>query len=689
VKKNQFALGALAAALLLAQTPALATNGYFMPGYGYRAMGMGGVGIAYGVDSLSVVANPANIVNTGMRADMGAAVFKAKRYAKMGDSAATFDDCSSVGSSKVLNCNPGFFFDNSSTSNREYFLMPEMGMTMNLSESLHVGIAFVPNGGGSTVYPENFFNFKFGGFVDTPGAGQTLGGELMQLLVPVTVGYKINENHAVGVALDLAAQRFSMYGLQSFVKFSQQYNVPISADFAHMTDQGYDYSYGAGMKLGYLGNFYDNKLSAGVSYTSRTYMTKFDKYRGLLAEQGDFDIPANYGVGIAYKPRKNLVFAADINKIEWSSIAALGNRGPGTSNLTKSYPGGGQTNAINGIPAAGSGATSPYSAGNDQGMGFGWKDQTVYKIGVNWGVNNRLQLRAGYNFGATPIPDDQLTFGSLLPVTTEKHYTAGFTYKASDELEITGTYMRAPMTSQQSSNLRQNVVGAVDVGMEQQMFALSLGWILDPGETNYGDDPMDPISFAGWYFGFGTGQDKGRDWSSDRFASALAAKGVTATQTISETTDFGFKAFGGYQFNKHLALEGGYAQFNNFTAHGVISAPSPVKGDPVAAYQNEKNNAWTLAAVGTLPLTKDFSLFGKIGANFWEKSTNTNIYTYFSPTETNFTRVSTIDRGTDPYYGVGVSYALLDMVDVRAEYERYDLGGPKIDFISAGMAVKF
>ena len=679
-KKNQFALGALAAALALAQTPAWATNGYFMLGYGFRSMGMGGVGIAYGVDSLSIVANPANIVNTGMRADMGMAVFKAKRYAAVGDSAATFDDCTN---SRVLNCNPGLFFDSKSTSNREYFLMPEMGMTMNLTESLHAGIAFVPNGGGSTVYPENLFNFKFGGMDDTPGAGKTLGGELMQLLVPVTVGYKINENHAVGAALDLAVQRFRMYGLESFVAFSEKYNVPISADAAHMSDQGFDYSYGAGVKVGWLGEFMDDKLSVGASYTSRTYMTKFDKYRGLLAEQGGFDIPANYGVGIAYKPKKNLVFAADINKIEWSSIAALGNRGPGTSDLTKAYPGGGKSTAINGIPAAGSGLTSPYSTGNDQGMGFGWKDQTVYKVGVNWGVNDRLQLRAGYNYGATPIPDDQLTFNTLLPVTTEKHYTVGFTYKATDELEITGTYMHAPMTSQQSPNLRQNVVGAVEIGMEQNMFALSLGWVLDPGETNYGDDVMEPLSFSGWYFGLGIGENYGRDWDASRFASSLAAQGFTATQTGSDDSDLGVKVFGGYQFTKHLALEGGYAQFNNYTASGPISGSTAIP-PAVSAYQTEDNYAWTLAAVGTLPLTKDFSVFGKLGANSWKKTTNT-----FVDSVKTLERTSSIERGTDPYYGVGVSYALMEGLDVRAEYERYDLGGPKIDFLSAGMAVKF
>ena len=682
VKRKQFALGALAAALVLAQTPAWATNGYFMPGYGYRAMGMGGVGIAYGVDSLSIVANPANIVNTGMRGDIGMGVMKAHRYAAVGDSAATFDNCPS-GTSRTLSCNPGFFFDNSSVSNREFFLMPEMGMTMNVTDSLHAGIAFVPNGGGSTVYPENFFNFKFGGMPDTPGSGVTLGGDLMQLLVPVTVGYKINEQHSVGVALDLAAQRFRMYGLQSFVAFSQKYNVPISADPAHMSDQGFDYSYGAGVKVGYLGNFFDKKLSAGLSYTSRTYMTKFDKYRGLFAEQGDFDIPANYGVGLAYKPRKNLVFAVDVNRIEWSSIAALANRGPGSSNLTNSYPGPGKTNAILGIPAAGSGQTSPYSTGNDQGMGFGWKDQTVYKLGVNWGVNQRLQLRAGYNYGKSPIPDDQLTFNTLFPVTTNKHYTVGFTYKATDELEITGTYMLAPNASQSSPNLRQNIVGAVDIGMKQQMVALSLGWVLDPGETNYGDAPMDPISFAGWYLGFGMGQDYGRDWDASRFTSSLAAQGYTATQTSSDNSDLGFKVFGGYQFTKYLGLEGGYAQFNNYTASGPVTG-STATPPVVSAYQTEKNNAWTLAAVGTLPLTKDFSVFGKVGADNWKRTTNTSV-----ASATTRDRTSSIERGVDPFYGVGVSYALMDNLTVRGEYERYDFGGPKIDFISAGMAFKF
>jgi len=666
MNKSQFGFALAAIAAALAQQSAWATNGYFLTGYGARSQGMGGVGIAYGTDSLSIGMNPANITKTGMRGDLGVGLFNAHRYAAVGANAKD---------NPAVN-NAGFGFDGEATSRREWFVMPEMGMTMPLTENLHAGVAFLPNGGGSTVYPYNFFSYN-ALTPDVPGKGATLGGELMQLLVPITVGYKINENHSVGVALDVAAQRFRMYGLGSFKIFSSTFGVPISADYAHLTNNGFDYSYGAGLKLGYLGDFLDKKLSVGLSYTSRTYMTKFDKYKGLFAEQGDFDIPANYGIGLAFKPRKNLVVAADVYRIEWSSVAALGNRGPGTSPGV-AYPGPGQNNALAGIPSLND---SSLATGNDKGMGFGWKDQTIYKVGVNWGVNQRLQLRAGYNYGKSPIPDDQLAFNSLFPATSEKHYSVGFTYKASEELEITGTYMRSPMASQHSPNDKQNVVSAVDIGMSQQLIALSLGWVLDPGETNYGDDPMDPISFAGWYFGFGTGQTKGQDWDAARFATSFATQGVVGTQESADPTDFGFKAFGGYQFTKYFALEGGYTQLNTFKAsgHGATAATG-------ALYQTQKNNLWSLAAVGTVPVTKSVSVFGKLGVNNWKSITTSNVININTK---DFTRRDTIDRGYDPYYGVGISYALLEGVDLRGEYERYDLGGQKVDFLSGGLAVRF
>ena len=69
---------------VFSQMPAYATNGYFLPGFGYRSQGMGGVGIAHGSDSLSTAANPANIINTGMRGDMGMGIFNPERSAAAG-----------------------------------------------------------------------------------------------------------------------------------------------------------------------------------------------------------------------------------------------------------------------------------------------------------------------------------------------------------------------------------------------------------------------------------------------------------------------------------------------------------------------------------------------------------------------------------------------------------------------------
>lgn len=603
--------------------PAYATNGYFLPGFGTRSQGMGGVGIAYGRDSLSTAANPANAINTGMRGDMGFAVFNPERNGELHDD--------------PLNTTPGFFTGNVE-SDLKYFVMPEMGFSMPLSETVHIALAVVGNGGMNTTYRENFFSF-FG----NPPRDASLGVDMMQLLVPLSVAYKVNENHAFGASLVLAETRFRAYGIDAFIPFN------ISADNAHLTGQGFDYSYGAGIKLGWLGEFMDDKLTVGLTYASRTYMTKLDKYRGLFAEQGDFDIPENYGIGIAIKPVKNLVIAADILRINYNDIASIGNPGPGAN------PDG--FGPLGGVPALDAGVlcpNNPYCLGNDQGMGFGWNNMTVYKLGVQYGVNNKLQVRAGYNYAKTPIPNDQVTFNLLAPATVERHYSVGFTYKPNDVLEVTGTYMYVASNSQSACG--QNIVDCASFNMHQNVFGLSLGWMLEPGPhalEEYGDAEWSGINFDGWYAGFGFGQSRYRD------------VGVSSANTRTE----GWKVYSGYQFNNYLGVEGGYANLNDLTA------------TTATARADVESNAWALAAVGSYPLTDKFSIMAKLGAAFVQ--TNTSIKVGAAPAQ------RTGDDSYQPYYGVGMSYALLDNLSLRAEWERFDLDDYNIDLMTAGFAVKF
>ena len=628
--RSKVLVAALAAAL--AQSSAYATNGLFMPGYGVRAGGMGGVGIAYGRDAQSIGANPANVVNTGMRGDIGFTVLDAEERAATGDATGAPSS--------------PYSFDGASDSTGKLFLMPEMGMTMPLTENLHVGLAFLPNGGGASHYQNNFFSY----LGVTPSRDTTIGIELMQLLVPVTVGYKINEHQSVGASLALAAQRFRAFGLQAFQAFDIHPGggvTTITADPEHLTDQGFDYSYGAGIRLGWLGDFLDDRVTLGLVYNSRTYMTKFDKYRGLLAQQGDLDIPESYGIGIAFKPVKHLVVAFDVSRVNYSDVNAIGDRGPGTR--PKGAP---AVQSLKGIPSA---LDPSKELGNDNGMGFGFTDQTVYKLGIQYGVNNRLQVRAGYNYGRSPIPNDQLTFATLAPANTERHYSVGFTYKASEELEVSGMYMYVPSNPQENL-VRQNIVNGVQIDMHQNFFGLALGWVLDPGTHSleeYGEGDWAGINFDGWYAGLGIGQSHYLDFDA------------TSVSGRSEA----WKTYVGYQFNKYLALEGGYTNLNDMTAFTGSTRT------------NVATDAWGLGAVLSYPVTDKFALTAKVGTAYMLAKIKEKTGSALA--------VRSGDDGYEPNYGVGVRYAVLDNVDLRAEWERFDRSKMDIDLLSAGLAVKF
>jgi len=460
---------------LLAIAPAHATNGYFLPGFGVKSQGAGGVGIALQADSLSQAANPANLTQLGMRGDVGFTLFNPERMSSTGNATGIAPSDADSDGIQDVSGDPsvgGFNFSRMSQSGNRLYLMPDMAFSMPLSDRLTVGLAVVGNGGMNTTYRENIFGFAGGatgeistGFAKWGGSRDLLGVDLMQILLPVSVGYKVSEEHSLGASLNLAAQRFKANGLGRFVQFG------ITSDPANLTNNGYDYSYGAGIRLGWLGKFAGDRVSVGATWASKTYMTNFDKYRGLFAEQGDFDIPENYGIGIAIKPTQTFTAAFDVVRIKYSDVASVGNPGPGI------YGGSGVDEDVlmNQIAVANGTSTHPQALGMNNGMGFGWKDMTIYKLGLIYDTTDRLTLRAGYNYGKMPIRLDQAVFSALAPATVEKHYSVGFTYQMKGELdwEISGAYMYAPSKEVKASG--QAVVDQVFYKMHQHALGIGLG----------------------------------------------------------------------------------------------------------------------------------------------------------------------------------------------------------------------
>ncbi len=385
-------MGVLAVAGFTAPGLALATNGYFSHGYGMKAKGMAGVGIALPQDAMAAATNPAGMAFVGDRLDVGVDWFRPIR------------DSEIVSPFGVI---PGLTGDFSGNGKKN-FLVPEFGYNKMLGWNMSLGISVYGNGGMNTTYDNGPAPFGGGIPLFNGGTGQRTGVNLEQLFIAPTFAYKITKDHAVGASLNLAYQRFRADGLAGFTASSMS--------GANLTDRGTDSSTGWGIKIGYTGNLTD-AVTVGATYQSRTRMGKFGKYKGLFAEQGDFDIPENYGIGIAVKATPKLTVAADVQQINYGSIDSISNS---VLNLLAGNP-----------------------LGSDNGPGFGWRDMTVFKLGLSYAYSDKLTLRAGVSTTRQPIPKDETLFNMLAPGVIENHLTLGATWAVSPSSELTVAYMHA------------------------------------------------------------------------------------------------------------------------------------------------------------------------------------------------------------------------------------------------------
>jgi len=138
-------------------------------------------------------------------------------------------------------------------------------------------------------------------------------------------------------------------------------------------------------------------------------------------------------------------------------------------------------------------------------------------------------------------------------------------------------------------------------------------------------------------------------------------EGVSGTSIV-EDSDTGFKIFGGYNVNKHFAVELTYHDLgNNEVTIGSATADIDL-------------SAISIAAIGKLPVNEQFTAFGKLGYADLDAEMNTNTTT---------TSVSE----TDLLYGLGVQYKL-DQIELRAEWEVIN-NDDKISTFSLGAAYRY
>jgi long-chain fatty acid transport protein len=102
--------------------------------------------------------------------------------------------------------------------------------------------------------------------------------------------------------------------------------------------------------------------------------------------------------------------------------------------------------------------------GGTNALTFGWDDQMVYSLGVQKQVSDKTQLRAGLNYGASPIEEEDVNSNLGSVAIPELHLSLGATRQLGKRVSGSVSYTHAfenEITSDTTPNtfkISQNVV---------------------------------------------------------------------------------------------------------------------------------------------------------------------------------------------------------------------------------------
>ncbi|MGB9873825.1 MAG: OmpP1/FadL family transporter [Hydrogenobacter sp.] len=287
------------------------------------------------------------------------------------------------------------------TSDAKVFVVPEVGIVHQINDKLTFGIGAFGVSGMGADYRNN----------DPRLANMHTTLQFMRVIP--ALAYKINDAISVSGAIHLA------YGsLDMGANMCQPFTTT-----CWNAGGGQSQTYGIGAQIGLAYNMGDF-VFAGLTYQSPVEM----KYKRVFDTNGDgrfedlkLTQPQEFAFGVGIKPMQNLKVGMDIRWINWKNAKGYKN--------------------------------------------FQWKDQWVIAIGGEYRPIPKLALRAGYNYGKSPIrggaknlmnannipnfsapfSDFNIAYFNLVgfPAITEQHITLGLGYEFTKTFSIDLAYKHA------------------------------------------------------------------------------------------------------------------------------------------------------------------------------------------------------------------------------------------------------
>lgn len=421
-------------ALLASATVSLsahATNGYQLIGVGAYQKSLGGAVTAAPGSAMTAVSNPAGMARIGARADFSMEAFMPERSV----------DFSAMGGE-------------SADSAVDMYGVPAIGWTAPVADGSDVyfgGGMFGTSGMGVDYAQTNMTPGYFtdpanpASFVADPVNWEGYSNISFWQMAP-GFAWNVNERYSVGMTLNIDYQS---------VAFKQR----ASTD-GHTVLQNFDLSRGAsGFGLGFgLGVLYDlnEQLTLGFNYKSKQefdaleYQLGYGDVSNGPGQEGpagtytlDLDFPQQAAVGLAFNPNRRLTVSADVKWIDWSeTMDELSVNGPGGMRVA---------------------------------MDPGWEDQTVYALGVAYGLNDAVNLRAGYNYAKAPFDADKVSSNLILPAIVETHYTVGMDVSLNNHWQLALHYMVVPEKTMTAPDDDSMAPGA-EISLSERSMGMNIGY---------------------------------------------------------------------------------------------------------------------------------------------------------------------------------------------------------------------
>jgi long-chain fatty acid transport protein len=354
---------------------AVAADGYFLIGYGPRQKALAGAGAADQRDAMALSVNPAGIVGLRRQFQLGMTVINAER------------GYYTSGPTRVI---AACYVE----SGRPWFPVPNSGYIRPIDDNSAWSVVSYANGGINTSFGWGNWRAPRGGLF----GGGFAGVDLQQSFTSVGYARRFPTplgEVTLGVAPTLAVQMLNVQGAGAFT--------PYSSNPYRLSDMGYDWSWGGGLRAGLTWAVTDN-ARFGFSASTPLWMTRFEKYAGLLTQGGNFDIPATMQAGVAYDLLPNLTAMLDWRHVFYSAVPSLGNP---SNPLTYG------------------------SLGSENGPGFDWTDVDSGAVGLEWRYSPALTLRTGYHYSSNPLRWRSVTVNALSPIINRHHAAIGANYAAT------------------------------------------------------------------------------------------------------------------------------------------------------------------------------------------------------------------------------------------------------------------